>query len=106
MEVIAASIDVQQTQPLYQNVWSSVFIMGAVGRPFVQQSIPITTFQPTIEVALTCAYCQQLGHKFKNCLFVDDKLKRLMKKKLITSLQFVVLNKPSTHVGVRRQTQT
>jgi hypothetical protein len=39
----------------------------------------VTTTQPTVEVVLTCAYCQLVGHEFKNCPFVDDKLKKLMK---------------------------
>jgi len=38
-------------------------------------------------------------HEFKNYPFVDDKLKRLMRK-VRTSLQLVVLNTPTTHVGV------
>jgi hypothetical protein len=54
--------------------------MGIVEQPFVQQSILVTTTQPIVEVALACAYYQQVGHEFKNHPFVDDKLKRLMKK--------------------------
>ncbi len=46
----------QQTQPLNQNVWSSVFVMGIVERPPIQQSVPV--LHPTIEIASTCAYCQ------------------------------------------------
>jgi hypothetical protein len=55
--------------------------------------------KPTVEVALTCAYCEQVGHEFKNYPFVDDKLKRLMKE-LITYLQLVVLNILATYVDV------
>jgi hypothetical protein len=73
--------------------------MGTVERPFVQRNIPITTTQPIIEDALTCAYCQQVGHEFNNYPFVDDKLKRLMKEKLKTFLQLVVLSTSTTHVG-------
>lgn len=49
----------------------------------------------------TCAYCQQIGHEFKDCPFVDDMLKRLMKEELKTSLQPIVLNTLTTHVTVR-----
>ncbi len=69
-------------------------------QPLVQQNIPITTTQPTIEVALTCTYCQQVGHDFKNYPFVDDKMKRLMIEELKTSLHPMVLSTPITHVGV------
>jgi hypothetical protein len=72
--------------------------MGIIEQPFVQLSIPVTTTQPTIEIALTCAYYQQVGHEFKNCPFVDDKLKRLMREELKTSLQPMVPNTPTTHV--------
>jgi hypothetical protein len=62
--------------------------------------------QPTIEVALICACCQQVGHEFKNYPFVDDKLKRLMKEELKTFLQLVVPITLTTHVGVYiQQTQ-
>jgi hypothetical protein len=60
--------------------------MKTVEWPLVQQSIPITTTQLIVEIALTCAYCQQVGQEFKNYLFVDDKLKKLMKEKFQTSL--------------------
>jgi hypothetical protein len=52
--------------------------MRIIERTLVQQSIPITTTQPTIEAALNCAYHQQVGHEFKNYPFVNDKLKKLM----------------------------
>jgi hypothetical protein len=58
--------------------------------------------QPIIEIASACAYFQQ-GHEFKNCPFVDDKLKRLMKKKLKTFLWHVVLSTRAKHVGVHVQ---
>jgi hypothetical protein len=80
MEAIMAPIVVQYTQPLHQIVCPSVPIMGTVERPLVQWNILITTTQPTIEVALICAYRQQVGHEFKNYPFVDDKLNRLMKE--------------------------
>jgi hypothetical protein len=60
----------------------------------------IITTQPTIKATLICAYCQHVGHEFKNCPFVDDKLKRLMKEEFKTFLQTVVSNTPTTHVGV------
>jgi hypothetical protein len=75
---IVIHVDVQQTQPLDQSVWLCVHVMGTVEWPHVQQSIPIINTQTTIEIASTCAYYQQVGHDFKNCPFVDDKLKRLM----------------------------
>jgi hypothetical protein len=56
MEVIAPLVDVQQTQPLHQIVWPNVLVMGIVEQPLVQQSIRVTTTQPTFEIALTCAY--------------------------------------------------
>jgi hypothetical protein len=68
--------------------------MGTVERPLVQRSIPITTTQPTIEVALTCVYCQHVGHEFKNCPFVDDKLKKLMST---PSISFESLQQKSTY---------
>jgi len=46
----------------------------------------------------TCAYCQQIGHEFKDCPFVDDMLKRFTKEELKTSLQPIVLNTLTTHV--------
>jgi hypothetical protein len=70
VEVIAALVIVQQTQPFHQTIWPNVLTMGTVEQPFVQWSISITTTQPTIEDALTCAYYQQVGHEFKNCPFV------------------------------------
>jgi hypothetical protein len=39
--------------------------MGIIEQPFIQRGILVTTTQPTIEVALTCEYSQQVG---------DDKL--------------------------------
>jgi hypothetical protein len=36
MEVVAALVIVQQTQPLHQIIWTNVLIMGTVERPFVQ----------------------------------------------------------------------
>jgi hypothetical protein len=79
VEVVVALVAIQQT-PLHQIVWSNVPVMGIIERPLVQQSIPVRTTQPTIEVALTCAYCQQVEDEFKNCPFVDDKLKILMRE--------------------------
>jgi hypothetical protein len=80
VEVVVAPIVIQQTQPLHQTAWFNVHVMGIIEQPFVQQSIPITTTHPIIEVALTYAYCQHVGHEFKDCPFVDDKLKRLIRK--------------------------
>jgi hypothetical protein len=40
----------------------------------------------------TYAYCQHVGHEFKNCPFVDDKLKRLSKEEFITSLPPITMN--------------
>jgi hypothetical protein len=37
--------------------------------------MPVTTPQPVVEIAITYAYYQQIGHEFKNYPFVDDKLK-------------------------------
>jgi len=31
--------------------------MGTVEQPFIQRNITITTTQPTVEIALICAYC-------------------------------------------------
>jgi hypothetical protein len=50
-----------------------MFVMGIIEQPFTYRSIPFTTPQPTIEIALTYAYCQHIGHEIKNCPFVDDK---------------------------------
>jgi hypothetical protein len=63
----------------------------------------VTTTQLTIEIALTCAYYQYVVHEFKNYLFVGDKLKRLMKEKLQTSLQPTIPSTSTTHVGVPLQ---
>ncbi len=46
----------------------------------VQWNILVITTQPIVEAALTCAYCQEVGHEFKNYPLVDDKLKKLMKE--------------------------
>jgi hypothetical protein len=75
--------------------------LGIVGPPLVQQSTLVTIPRPTIEIALTCAYCQHVRHEFKNCPFVDDKLNLLMRvKKLKTSLPPIAMNTPTIHVGV------
>jgi hypothetical protein len=42
--------------------------------------MPITNPQPTIEIALTYAYCQEVGHEFKYYPFMDDILIELMRK--------------------------
>jgi hypothetical protein len=68
-----------------------------------QQNVPVTTTQPTVEAALTCAYCQHVGHEFKNCPFVDDKLKKIDENFFQTSLQLVALSTLATHVGVHVQ---
>jgi hypothetical protein len=80
VDVVVLLVVVQRTQPITQNVWPNVLVMGIVQWPLVQQSIPITNPQPTIEIALTYAYCQQVGHEFKYYPFVDNKLKQLIKK--------------------------
>jgi hypothetical protein len=54
--------------------------MQIVEGTWVQQKIPITTTQPTIEATLNCAYRQQVGHEFKNHPFANDKLKKVMRK--------------------------
>jgi hypothetical protein len=77
--------------------------MKTIERPLVQQSVPIITTQPIVEAPLTCAYRQHVGHEFKNCLFVDDKLKKLMRIVFQTSLQLVVLSTLATHVSVHVQ---
>jgi hypothetical protein len=106
MEAIVALIVIQQTQPFHQIVWLNVLVMGSVKQPLFQQSIPVTTTQPIVEATLTCAYCQHVGHEFKNFPFVDDKLNRLMREELITFLQLMVLITTATHVGVHvQQTQ-
>ncbi len=79
MEAIAALVAIQQT-PLHQIVWLNVPVMGIIERPLVQWGILVRTTQPTIEIALTCAYCQQVEDEFMNCPFVDEKLKRLMRE--------------------------
>jgi hypothetical protein len=56
-----------------------------------------------VETTLACANCQQVGHEFKNCPFVDDKLKLLMIKRFKKILQPVILSTPTTHVGVPMQ---
>jgi hypothetical protein len=58
VETIVAPVVVQQTQPFHQIVWLNVLVMKTIERPLVQQSVPITTTQPTIEATLTCAYYQ------------------------------------------------
>jgi hypothetical protein len=58
VDVITIPIVIQQTQPVIQGVWSNILIMGTVEQPPIQQSILITTPQPIVEIALTCAYCQ------------------------------------------------
>jgi hypothetical protein len=75
MEIVVVFVIVQQTQPFNQTICPSAPIMGTVERPFVQRSISVTNAQPIVEIALTCAYCQHVGHEFKNRPFVDDKLK-------------------------------
>jgi hypothetical protein len=80
--------------------------MGIVEQPLVHRRWPITTTQPIVEATLTYAYCQQVGHEFKNFPFVNDKLNRLTREELKTFLQPMVSSTPTTHVGVPiQQTQ-
>jgi len=74
--------------------------LGNVERPPIQRNISITTPQPIIEIALTCAYYQQVEHEFKNCPFVDDKLETLMKKELKTSLPSTTTSITIIHASV------
>jgi hypothetical protein len=74
--------------------------MGTIEWPFVQRNIPVTIPQPIIEITLTCAYCQQVGHKFKNYSFMDDKLKCLLRKELITFLPHAATSTRVIQVGV------
>jgi hypothetical protein len=60
-------VDIQQTQPLHQTFWPNVPIMGTIEWLLVQRNIPVTPTQSIVEITLTCAYCQQVGHEFKNC---------------------------------------
>jgi hypothetical protein len=39
-------------------------------------------------------------HEFKNCPFVDDKFKRLMKEKLGTTLPPTTMSTPTIHANV------
>jgi hypothetical protein len=48
---------IQQIQLFHQISWPNVSIMGIIERLFVQQNIMVTTTQPTVEIALICAYC-------------------------------------------------
>jgi hypothetical protein len=73
--------------------------MGTIEWPLFQRSILVTTPQPTIEIALTCAYYQQVRHEFKNYPFVDDKLNHLLKE-LRTLLPHAASNTRMIHVGV------
>jgi len=58
MDVVALLIIVSQTQHVTQGVWQNVPILGIVKQPPIQQNILVTAPQPTVEIALTCAYCQ------------------------------------------------
>ncbi len=42
MEAIIILVIIRQTQPLNQNVYPSVHVMGIVEQPLIQQSILIT----------------------------------------------------------------
>jgi len=77
--------------------------MGIIERSHVQWSLLVPSIHPVVEIASLCAYCQQVAHDFKDCPFVDDKLKLLMKEELTTSLHPIVPNTLSTHVGVPMQ---
>jgi len=63
----------------------------------------VISINPIVEITSSCAYCQHVGHEFKNCPFVHHKLKRLMREKFITSPQPIVLSTLATHVGVHVQ---
>jgi hypothetical protein len=39
--------------------------MGSIERPSIWQNIQVTNPKPTIEITLTYAYYQQVGHEFK-----------------------------------------
>jgi hypothetical protein len=93
MDTIAILI-IRQTQHVTQDIWQSILVLGTVEYPPIQQNISITTLQPIVEIALTCAYCQQIEHEFKNCPFVDDKLKRSMKEELKTFLPLTTTSTP------------
>jgi hypothetical protein len=74
--------------------------MGIIEQPHVQRNILVTNPQPTIEIELTFAYCQHVGHEFKNCPFANDKLKQLMREELKTSLPLAMTNTLAIQVGV------
>jgi hypothetical protein len=84
--VVVALVAIQQTQQRHQIVLPNRLVMGIIEWQLVQWNMSITTIQPTIEVAIICVYCQQVGHEFKNYPSMDDKLKKLMRKKFRTSL--------------------
>jgi hypothetical protein len=80
--VVVVHVVVRQTQPLNQNARQYVLIMGTIEGLIVQHSRLVLSVHPTIGITLSCAYC----HDFKNCPFVDDKWKQLMRLKFIISL--------------------
>jgi hypothetical protein len=47
-------------------------IRETVEQPLNQRSTPILGVHPNIKI-VACAYCQ-VGHEFKNCPSMDDKL--------------------------------
>lgn len=58
VEVVVVHVVVRQTQPLNQNVWPYVLIMGTIEGPTVQRNILVLSMHRTIGIALSCAYCQ------------------------------------------------
>jgi hypothetical protein len=70
MDAIIVPNVVQQTQPLNQIIWPSVPVMGSVERTHVWRNIQVTNPNPTIEITLAYAYCQQVGHEFKKIVLL------------------------------------
>jgi hypothetical protein len=40
---------------------------------------------------MTCSYCYQMGHLFNYYLFVDDRLKQLLREEVMNAYQLVLL---------------
>ena len=86
VEIVMALLLFDKHNHFIKFFWPNVLVVGTIEQPLVHQGILVTTTGPIVEVTLICAYCEQVGHEFKNFPFVDDKLKKLMRKKLKTSL--------------------
>jgi hypothetical protein len=59
-------------------------------KPQVPHSTSVSRGNQGVGIA-TCSYCQQMGHRFSYCPFVDDRLRQLLREEVMNVHQLVIL---------------